>query len=58
MEEKEEEPSEKPTQTSAGKMWQCQICGARIWLSNKSRHTNTKKHKDANYILTERFEMK
>ncbi|MFM7988826.1 MAG: hypothetical protein ACKPKO_56875 [Candidatus Fonsibacter sp.] len=38
------------------KQWQCPICGARIWLSNK-RHTRSKKHNDANYVLSERFEI-
>ena len=36
-------------------MWQCPIGGSRIWLSSKKRHTITKKHNDANYVLSEKF---
>ena len=35
----------------------CTICGARIWLSNKKRHTRSKKHNDANYVMSEKFEI-
>ncbi len=56
MEEKQEKPTEKTAHTGL-KQWQCPICGARIWLSNKKRHTRTKKHNDANYVLSERFEI-
>ena len=38
MEEKAEKPTEKTAHTGL-KQWQCPICGARIWLSNKKRHT-------------------
>ena len=55
MEEKQEKPTEKTAHTGL-QQWQCPICGARIWLSNKKRHTRTKKHNDANYVLSERFE--
>ena len=37
--------------------WECPICGARIWASNKKRHLSTKKHNDAQYVLTDRFEI-
>jgi predicted RNA-binding Zn-ribbon protein involved in translation (DUF1610 family) len=56
MEEKAEKPSEQPTQVDE-KKWHCPICGARIWLSNKKRHTRSKKHNDANYVLSEKFEI-
>lgn len=56
MEEKKEKPTEKPAYAGL-KQWQCPVCGARIWLSNKKRHTRTKKHNDANYVLSERFEI-
>ena len=56
MEEKAEKPTEKTVQTGL-KQWQCPICGARIWLSNKKRHTRSKKHNDANYVLSEKFEI-
>ena len=56
MEEKAEKPSEKTVHTGL-KQWQCPICGARIWLSNKKRHTRSKKHNDANYVLSEKFEI-
>ena len=48
--------SQKPTQ-NIDTMWPCQICDARIWLSNQRRHANTNKRKDANYVLSEGFEM-
>ena len=56
MEEKAEKPSEKSTQVGE-KKWHCPICGARIWLSNKKRHTRSKKHNDANYVLSQKFEI-
>ena len=28
-----------------------------IWASNKKRHLSTKKHNDAQYVLTDRFEI-
>ena len=27
------------------------------WLRNKKRHTQTKKYNDANYVLSEKFEI-
>jgi DNA-directed RNA polymerase subunit RPC12/RpoP len=36
----------------------CNVCGSRIYLSNRSRHERTKKHKDVLYIQTERIEFK
>ena len=56
MEEKAEKPSETTAQV-AEKKWHCPICGARIWLSNKKRHTRPKKRNDANYELSEKFEI-
>ena len=56
MEEKAEKPTEKMVHTGL-KQWQCPICGARIWLSSKKRHTRSKKHNDANYVLSEKFEI-
>ena len=38
--------------------WQCPICGARTWVTNKRRHLRTKKHSDVLYISTERIEMR
>ena len=49
-------PSEKTAQVSE-KQLHCPICGARIWLSNKKRHTRSKKHNDANYVLSEMLEI-
>ena len=57
MEEKAEKPSEqKNTQVGETKL-HCPICGPRIWLDNKKRHTRSKKHNDANYVLSEKFEI-
>ena len=36
----------------------CHVCGASISYCNFLRHTKTKKHKDAEYIQFEKFEMK
>ncbi len=58
MEEKAEKPTgNKKTSHTGLKQWQCPICGARIWLSNKKRHTRSKKHNDAKYVLSEKFEI-
>ena len=57
MEEKAEKPSETTAQV-AEKKWHCPICGARIWLSNQKRLTRSKKHNDANYVLSEMFAIK
>ena len=56
MEEKAETLSEKSAQAGENK-WHCPICDTRIWLSNKKRHTRSKKHNDANYVLSEKFEI-
>ena len=37
--------------------WQCPVCGTMVYASNRKRHMGTKKHRDALYVLTERFEM-
>ena len=56
IEENAEKPSEKDAQVGE-KKWHCPICGARIWLSSKKRHTRSKKHNDANYVMSEKFEI-
>ena len=56
MEEKAEKPTEKEAQVGE-KKWHGPICGARIGLSNKKRHTRSKKHNDANYVMSEKFEI-
>ena len=56
MEEKAENADEKTARLLRTK-WHCPICGAGIWLSNKKRHTRSKKHNDANYVLSEKFEI-
>ena len=59
MKEKADKTSEKQQRPSwRGKKWHCPICGAIIWLNNTKRHTQTKKHNDANYVLSEKFENK
>ncbi|MFM7989186.1 MAG: hypothetical protein ACKPKO_58720 [Candidatus Fonsibacter sp.] len=57
MEETRKAYRKKKTAYTGLKQWQCPICGARIWLSNKKRHTRSNKHNDANYVLSERFEI-
>ena len=52
----EKSPQIKPKRVYS--MWQCPICGTQTWVTNKSRHLYTKKHKDVLYITTERFEMR
>ena len=37
---------------------QCQVCGATIRYCNNLRHSKTKKHKDAEYIQFDKFEIK
>ncbi len=56
MEEKAGKPIEKPSQVDENK-WHCPICGARICLSNKKRHTRSNKHNDDNYVLSEKFKL-
>ena len=56
MEDKAKKPTEN-MENAALKQWQCPISGGRIWLSNKKRHTRSKKHNDANYVLSEKFEI-
>ena len=58
MEEKAEKPSEQNgTDQVAEKSGTVKICGARIWLSNKKSHIRSKKHNDANYVMSEKFEI-
>ena len=35
----------------------CTICGSLLLRLNRSRHWKTKKHKDANYVQHELFEL-
>ena len=35
----------------------CHICGATVTYCNFNRHAKTKKHRDAEYVNFERFEM-
>ena len=56
VEDKEETPCGQ-TSKNAVIMWQCKICGARVWLSTKRRNTNTNNRKEANYILSGTFEI-
>ena len=57
MEEKAEKPSGGERTKNKGNKWHCPICGARLWLNNKKRHTQTKQRNDANYVLREKFEI-
>ena len=60
MEENEENLSEGNEQTGPKHVfprWQCPVCGTMVYASNRKRHMGTKKHRDALYVLTERFEM-
>ena len=50
-----EEAKQKELQPSS--RWECPICGARIWPTNKQRHLRTKKHGDAKYVLMDKFEV-
>ncbi len=38
-------------------IWQCPVCGTRVWSSNRKRHLRTRKHRDAQYVLTEKYEI-
>jgi hypothetical protein len=40
------------------KMQQCNICGSTVWKTNMKRHVRSKKHKDAYYVVCEKFEFK
>ena len=40
-----------------GPMWQCPVCGTRVWVSNRRRHLRTRKHLDAQYVMQEKFEI-
>lgn len=48
----ENKPKEPP------KMQQCNICGSTLWKTNMKRHLRSKKHKDAYYVVCEKFEFK
>ncbi len=37
---------------------QCPVCGSTILHMNKKRHERTRKHKEAQYLWHEQFEMK
>ena len=51
-----DEAKQKELQPSSSR-WECPICGARIWSTNKQRHLRTKKHRDAKYVLMDKFEV-
>ena len=53
----EESPKEQTGPKHIFPMWQCPVCGARIWITNRKRHLSTRKHLDAQYVLKEKFEM-
>ena len=36
----------------------CKICGSRMWRNNYLRHTKSKKHCDALYVMQDMFEVK
>ena len=36
----------------------CIICGSKIWRNNYLRHTKTRKHRDALYVMQDMFEVK
>ena len=36
----------------------CHVCGASIAYCNYARHVKTKKHRDAEYIQFDKFEMR
>ncbi len=57
MEENSEESNRTKPQRHFYPMWLCPVCGTRTWITNKKRHLQTKKHRDALYVSTERFEM-
>lgn len=40
------------------KKTRCPVCGSLIWKNNILRHSKTKKHTDAIYIMCDRFEIK
>ena len=43
----EESPKEQTGPRHLFPMWQCPVCGARIWITNRKRHLSTRKHLDA-----------
>ena len=53
----EDSPKEQTGPKHIFPMWQCPVCGARIWIANRKRHLSTRKHLDAQYALKEKFEM-
>ena len=53
----EESPKEQTGPRHLSPMWQCPVCGARIWITNRKRHLSTRKHLDAQYVLKEKIEM-
>lgn len=36
----------------------CNICGSKMWRNNYLRHTKSKKHCDALYVMQDMFEVK
>jgi hypothetical protein len=36
----------------------CNVCGSKMWRNNYLRHTKSKKHCDALYVMQDMFEVK
>ena len=53
----EESPKEQTGPKHIFPMWQRPVCGARIWITNRRRHLNTREHLGAQYVLKEKFDM-
>ena len=51
-------PQESNTKKPPAPVRQCLVCGASISHCNYRRHVGTKKHRDAEYIQFEKFELK
>ena len=57
MEENQEQtPIETTIKTQKHKA-RCKICGSIVWGSNFKRHLRSEKHKNAFYVLKEKFEI-
>ena len=57
MEENQGNKGAKNVVKPKGIMWQCPVCGTRVWVSNRRRHLRTRKHLDAQYVMQEKFEI-
>ena len=59
MDVKEEEICKIPGSPSKEKpKSRCPICGAQLFRNSMRKHSKTKKHLDALYIMQDRFEIK